>query len=207
MALFIYIKAKVVRDFYKLCNLPPTSLELLHLQLYTKPSLHQETCSLLALNVSDWETKRAADASRRFTPSPQRSPPNPSLPPGFYPPYLTTRMSCKSPISPPGFSHPQYPTTPAPIKVPYDLPLQANTALMSPYSVNVSRLTATFGDTDILDNFGERSANLRRLDPDGQLDLSKNGDCFANYKSCDQASSPFDDPQRGLLVRSWPFGV
>ena len=62
--------------------------------------------------------------------------------------------------------------------------------MMSPYSVNVSRLTDTFGDTDILDNFGERSANLSRLDPDGQLDLSKNGDCFAYYKSCDHASSP-----------------
>ena len=125
--------------------------------------------------------------------------PNPSLPPGYYSPYLRSKTAptCSNLLltptnltPPPGFSSPRYPPTPAPIQVPYDLPLQTHTVMMSPYSANISRLTTAFGDADILDNFSERTAYLQRLDPGGQLDLSKNGVSFAYYKSRDLASSP-----------------
>ena len=79
----------------------------------------------------------------------------------------------------------QYHPTPASIQVPYDLPLLPITAMMSPYSTNISRLTTT-----ILDNFGERIAYLQQLDPGCVLDLSKNGVIFAYYKSRDPTSSP-----------------
>ena len=68
--------------------------------------------------------------------------------------------------------------------------MQPNTSMMSPYSVNISRLTASFGDANILGNFGERSAHLQQLDPDGKLDRAKNGVSFVFYNSRDLTSSP-----------------
>ena len=77
------------------------------------------------------------------------------------------------PKSPPDIPFPQYPTTPTPIKVPYDLPELPNTDMMSPYSVNISHLTAAFGDADLMENSGVRRAYLKELDPGGQLDVGK----------------------------------
>ena len=73
--------------------------------------------------------------------------------------------------------------------MPFNLPLPPDTALMSPFSANISRLTATFGDMDIMDNFVDKRSNLTKLDPEGKC-VSSNGVSFAFFKSRDQTSSP-----------------
>ena len=71
--------------------------------------------------------------------------------------------------------------------------------MMSPYSVNIYRLTAAFSDADIMENFSFRRAFLTKLEPGGQLDIGKNGANYAFYKSCDLA---FDDPQCSVHIWS-----
>ena len=162
-------------------NLPPPSLEILPLHL------HQEICSLLVLDVPEngLSKEQKIPTSRNQKHS------------GFTKSFITSRIlfpilsieirkfsSTFFPNNQPNQSS-QYHPTPASIQVLYDLPLLPITAMMSPYSTNISRLTTT-----ILDNFGERTAYLQQLDPGGVLDLSKNGVRFAYYKSRDPTSSP-----------------
>ena len=94
------------------------------------------------------------------------------------------------PKSPPGFPSPQYSTRPPTIQVPYDLPHLPNSVQMSPFSANVARLTAAFGDADVLDEYADGMNYLAELDPGGQLDIASNGADFAFYKSRDPTGYP-----------------
>ena len=81
--------------------------------------------------------------------------------------------------SPPGFPTPVYPP-------PHmnNLPVQpANQR--SPFSVNISRLTATFGEADLIDDLADEQAELAQADPTGTFEVGYSGGSFAFHMSGD----------------------
>ena len=83
--------------------------------------------------------------------------------------------------SPPGYPHPLYQTRAHP-----HLPWEPDNQ-RSPLSVNISRLTATFGSADVTDDYEDEQAELVRAEPSRDYDFVR-GDrnssfAFATYSS------------------------
>ena len=104
----------------------------------------------------------------------------------------------------PGFLYAHSITNPPPIMMPYNLPMQAITAMMPPYTMNISQLTASFGDANMLDNFGEKSGylHIQQLDLGGQLAHAKNGISFA---FTNLVTSPAPHPCQSYLLHNYLF--
>ena len=199
----IYIKALVVRDFYKLFGSDGLCSEKLKLKLNPPKESIADTSDNVEENFDEPKhhpnlntteptapkknKKKTSDSpktpSQSFdsTPSKSRTPIRTTTPPGFSFPVLSSSHPMTN-VNPPSSSPITQPMVPA------NLPVQPVMSGMSPYCANISRLTAAFGDADLIDGFDQRKEYLAKLDPGGLLEPGISPLSYAFYKSCDPAS-------------------
>ena len=145
-----------------------------------KPKLKKTSPSNSSPSRSTSEQSPSQTPEQSPSRTPEQSPSSAKGTPSFNQVYGVSPSSSVS-GSPPGYPHPLYQTRAHP-----HLPWEPDNQ-RSPLSVNISRLTATFGNADVTDDYEDEQAELVRAEPSRDYDFVR-GDrnssfAFATYSS------------------------